>query len=69
MQRSLPFPVGGLGVLKVPQRRALEGVQRSEPTESPENPGVSNSKNGLYWEWRTITFVIAWKILHGEKKT
>ena len=35
---------------------------------SSENPGVSNSKNGLYWESRTMTLVIVWKIYHGAKK-
>ena len=35
---------------------------------SSENPGVSNSKHGLYWESRTITLVILWKIYHGAKK-
>ena len=35
---------------------------------SSENPGVSNSKNGLYWESRTITLVIVSNIYHGAKK-
>ena len=35
---------------------------------SSENPEDSNSKNGLYWESRTITLVIVWKIYHGAKK-
>ena len=48
--------------------QSLRGGPGVEAHRSSENPGVYNSKNGLYWESRTITLVIVWKIYHGAKK-
>ena len=48
--------------------QSLRGGPGVGAHRSSENPGVSNSKNGLYRESHTITLAIVWKIYHGAKK-
>ena len=48
--------------------QSLRGGPGIGAHRSSENPGVSSSKNGLWWELRTITLVIVWKIFHGAKE-
>ena len=50
----------GSGAAVRSSEQSLKGGPGVGSHISSENPGVSNSKNGLYWESLTITLVIVW---------
>ena len=62
-----PCRLGPVGAVRSSGQSLREGPGVGAHRSS-ENPGVSNSKNGLYRESHTITLAIVWKIYHGTKK-
>ena len=62
-----PCRLGSVGAVRSSGQSLREGPGVGAHRSS-ENPGVSNSKNGLYRESHTITLAIVWKIYHGTKK-
>ena len=68
MQKVIALASWGSGGAVRSSGQSLRGGPGVGAHRISENPGVSDSKNGLYWESRTITLVIVWKIYHGAEK-